>query len=79
MNNLNTVRYEGHTLLNVTATHKLQGGFEVWGQVRNLNNERYADSASSSYKSGTFSPNSQNTYSPGAPRSVMLGVTLSFL
>ena len=55
MNNLNTVRYEGHTLLNVTATHKLQGGFEVWGQVRNLNNERYADSASSSYKSGTFS------------------------
>jgi outer membrane receptor for ferrienterochelin and colicin len=79
MNNLNTVRYEGHTLLNVTASHKLQGGIEVWGQLRNLNNERYADTASSSYKSGTFTPNSQNTYSPGAPRSVMLGLTKSFL
>lgn len=79
MNNLNTVRYEGHTLLNVTASHKLKGGMEVWGQVRNLNNERYADTASSSYKSGTYTPNSQNTYSPGAPRSVMLGLTQSFL
>ena len=79
MNNLNTVRYEGHTLLNLTTSHKLQGGLEVWGQVRNLTDERYADSASSSFKSGAFNPNTQNTYSPGAPRSVMVGVTQSFL
>ena len=79
MNNLNTVRYEGHTLLNLTASHKLQGGLEVWGQVRNLTDERYADSASSSFKGGEFNPNTQNTYSPGAPRSVMVGVTQSFL
>ena len=79
MNNLNTVRYEGHTLLNLTASHKLQGGLEVWGQVRNLTNERYADSASSSFKGGAFNPNTQNTYSPGAPRSVMVGMTQSFL
>jgi iron complex outermembrane receptor protein len=79
MNNLNTVRYEGHTLLNLTASHQMQVGLEVWGQVRNLTHERYADSASSSYKSGTFTPNTQNTYSPGAPRSVMLGVTKSFI
>jgi len=79
MNNLNTVRYEGHTLLNLTASHKLQGGLEVWGQVRNLTDERYADSASSSFKGGAFNPNTQNTYSPGAPRSVMVGVTQSFL
>jgi len=77
MNNLNTVRYEGHTLLNLTASHKLQGGLEVWGQVRNLTDERYADSASSSFKGGAFNPNTQNTYSPGAPRSVMVGVTQS--
>ena len=79
MNNLNTVRYEGHTLLNLTTSHKLQGGLEVWGQVRNLTDERYADSASSSFKGGAFNPNTQNTYSPGAPRSVMVGVTQSFL
>lgn len=79
MNNLNTVRYEGHTLLNLTISHKLQGGLEVWGQVRNLTDERYADSASSSFKGGAFNPNTQNTYSPGAPRSVMVGVTQSFL
>ena len=79
MNNLNTVRYEGHTLFNLTASHKLQGGLEVWGQVRNLTDERYSDSASSSYKSGTFTPNTQNTYSPGAPRSVMVGMTKTFI
>ena len=79
MNNLNTVRYEGHTLLNLTTSHKLQGGLEVWGQVRNLTDERYADSASSSFKGGTFNPNTQNTYSPGAPRSVMVGLTQLFL
>jgi iron complex outermembrane receptor protein len=79
MNNLNTVRYEGHTLLNVTASHKLQGGLEVWGQVRNLTDTRYADSAASSFKGGTFTPNTQNTYTPGSPRSVMVGVTQSFL
>jgi outer membrane receptor protein involved in Fe transport len=79
MNNLNTVRYEGHTLFNLTASHKLQGGLEVWGQVRNLTDERYSDSASSAYKSGTFTPNTQNTYSPGAPRSVMVGMTKTFI
>ena len=35
MNNANTVRYAGHTLLNLTASHKLADGWEVWGQVRN--------------------------------------------
>lgn len=78
MNDLNTVRYDGHILLNMTASHKLQGGWEVWGQVRNLTDKRYADSASSSYKSGTYSANTQNTYSPGTPRSVMVGLTKSF-
>jgi len=75
MNNLNTVSYEGHTLLNLNATHQLFSSLEVWGQVRNLEDRRYADSASSSYKSGAFTPNTQNTYSPGAPRSFMVGLT----
>ncbi len=78
MNNLNTVRYEGHTLLNLTASHKLGGGWELWAQARNLTDKRYADSASSSFRGGTYSPNTQNTYTTGAPRSVMVGLTKSF-
>jgi outer membrane receptor protein involved in Fe transport len=79
MNDANTVKYEGHTLLNVHASQKLQGGWEVWAQVRNLTNQRYSDSASSSYKgTGAYSPNTQNTYQLGAPRSVMLGLSKSF-
>jgi len=77
MNNLNTVRYDGHTLWNMAATHPLNQGLALWGQVRNLTDERYADSASSSFKSGTYTPNTQNSYSPGAPRSVMVGLTWS--
>lgn len=75
MNNANTVRYAGHTLLNITASHKLADGWEVWGQVRNLTDKLFSDNASSSYKSGAYTPNTQNTYAAGAPRSVMLGVT----
>ena len=79
MNDANTVKYEGHTLFNVHASQKLQGGWEVWGQVRNLTNQRYSDSASSSYKgTGTYTPNTQNTYQLGAPRSFMVGLNKSF-
>lgn len=78
MNNANTVRYAGHTLFNLTTSHKLADGWEVWGQVRNLTDKLYSDNASSRYISGTYSPNTQNTYAAGAPRSVMLGLTRSF-
>jgi outer membrane receptor protein involved in Fe transport len=78
MNNANTVRYAGHTLLNLTASHKLGDGWEVWGQVRNLTDKLYSDNASSAYKSGAYTPNTQNSYGVGAPRSVMLGLTKFF-
>ncbi len=79
MNNLNTVRYDGHTLLNLSASHRLGGGWELWAQARNLTDKRYADSASSAFNGSTaYSPNTQNTYAPGAPRSVMVGLTKSF-
>jgi outer membrane receptor protein involved in Fe transport len=77
MNNLNTVSYDGHTLWNVNATHQIFSSLELWAQIRNIEDKRYADSASSSYKSGAFTPNTQNTYSPGAPRSYMVGLTWS--
>ena len=78
MNNANTVRYAGHSLLNLTASHKLPDGWEVWGQIRNLTDKAYSDNASSSYKSGAYTPNTQNTYAAGAPRSLMLGLTKLF-
>jgi iron complex outermembrane recepter protein len=78
MNNANTVRYAGHTLLNLTASHKLADGWEVWGQVRNLTDKSYSDNASSRYSAGTYTPNTQNTYAAGAPRSLMVGVNKMF-
>ncbi|MDI3296996.1 TonB-dependent receptor family protein [Janthinobacterium tructae] len=79
MNNANTVEYKGHALLNLRASYQLARGLEAWAQVRNLMDKRYADSASSSYSgTGSYAPNSQNQYTPGAPRSVMLGLGYTF-
>jgi iron complex outermembrane receptor protein len=79
MNNANTVRYAGHALLNLRAAYQLNQQLEAWLQVRNLADRRYADSASSSFSGvGSVSPNTQNQYTPGAPRSVMLGLAYRF-
>ncbi|MDO8699112.1 MAG: TonB-dependent receptor, partial [Rhodoferax sp.] len=79
MNNANTVQYGGHTILNLQGSYNLPGGVEMWMQVRNLTDRAYADNASSSYTGvGAYTPNTQNTYSSGAPRSVMVGVTKTF-
>ena len=79
MNNANSVEYQGHALLNLRASFQLARGLEAWAQVRNLMDKRYADSASSSYSgTGSYAPNSQNQYTPGAPRSVMLGLGYTF-
>jgi len=80
MNNANTVRYAGHTLLNLTMSHKLQDGWEVWGQVRNLTDKSYSDNATSRFipGRGTYNPNTQNTYAAGAPRSIMVGLNKSW-
>jgi iron complex outermembrane receptor protein len=79
MNNANTVRYAGHALFNLRAAYQVSKHLEAWLQVRNLADRRYADSASSSFSGvGSLSPNTQNQYTPGAPRSVMLGMAYRF-
>jgi iron complex outermembrane recepter protein len=79
MNNANTVRYGGHALLNLRANWQASKEVELWLQVRNLGDRHYADSASSSYAgSGSYVPNAQNQYTPGAPRSFMLGLSYRF-
>lgn len=79
MNNANTVRYPGHALVNLRVDWKLANGWECWLQGRNLGDRHYADSATSSYSgAGTYSPNTQNQYTPGAPRSIMLGLAYTY-
>ena len=79
MNNANTVRYDGHTLLNLRGVYEFNYAWQVWGQIRNATDEHYADSASSSYTgTGAYTPNTQNTYTPGSPRTALLGVTYTF-
>jgi outer membrane receptor protein involved in Fe transport len=77
MNNANTVRYDGHTLLNLRGNYKFNSGWEAWLQGRNLTDKLYSDNASSSFKSGTYTPATQDSYSAGAPRSFMIGATYS--
>jgi outer membrane receptor protein involved in Fe transport len=79
MNNANTVKYPGHTLWNFRVSTTLNSGWKAWLHVMNMTDKRYADSASSSYSgTGTYTPNTQNQYTPGAPRRVMLGVAYTF-
>ena len=79
MDNANTVKYPGHTLLNLRGSYKFAKGWEAWLQARNLTDKHYADSASSSYSGvGAYSPNTQNQYTPGAPRSILIGLAYTF-
>jgi iron complex outermembrane recepter protein len=80
LNNLNTVSYAGHTLLNMRGTYNINPRWEVWFQGRNLTNQRYADAASSSYNdpSKTYSALRNDQYTVGAPLSITLGLTYVF-
>jgi outer membrane receptor protein involved in Fe transport len=79
MDNANTVSYSGHTLLNLRANYKMKGGWEAWLQGRNLTNQLYAESASSSYSgTGTRTPSTQDQFTVGAPMSVMIGLSYLF-
>ena len=82
MNDANTVRYDGHTLLNLRGSYQFAKGWEAWLQGRNLTDELYADSASSSYTGNSavaaYNPLTQDQYAAGAPRSIMVGLNYRF-
>ncbi len=79
MNNANTVSYSGHTLLNMRGNYNMNNGWEAWLQGRNLSNQLYAESVSSSYSgTGVYNPATQDQYTVGAPLSVMVGLTYVF-
>ncbi len=71
MNGANTVRYPGHTLLNLRGYYELARGWQAWTQIRNIADRHYAYNASTSN-------DLQNSYTPGEPRSVMIGLTYTF-
>lgn len=76
MNDANTVKYGGHDVFNLQGNYDFGEGWQGWLQVRNLFDKAFAYTASSTYKgTGTYDPNTQNTYGPGSPRSLMVGVT----
>ncbi len=72
MNELNSVRYPGHLLGHLRARWQ-QDAWEVFAQLLNVADVHYAHSASSSYRSGVFNPDVQNSYTPGDPRTFLLG------
>jgi iron complex outermembrane receptor protein len=78
MNDANTVEYPGHTLLHLRARY-VQGNWETWLNILNAGDKKYADIAASTYSgSGAYTPSTQDTYSPGAPRTFFLGVGYNF-
>ena len=78
MNDANTVRYPGHTLFNLRAAYTA-GAWETWLKLMNIADQHYSTSASSSYPgTGVYDPNTQNSYTPGDPRTLWVGVAYRF-
>jgi outer membrane receptor protein involved in Fe transport len=66
MDQANTVKYDGHDFFNLRANWSLTRQLAVFGNVHNLTNVRYAESASIS--------SNTPVYSPGLPRTFYAGV-----
>jgi iron complex outermembrane receptor protein len=78
MDDTNSVAYPGHTLVNLRAQYQ-QGPWSWWASVQNASNRHYAEIAASSYKgTSIYQPNTQNTYTPGAPRTLLLGISYTW-
>jgi iron complex outermembrane receptor protein len=75
MNDANTVKYDGHDVFNLQGSYDFGDGWDGWVQVRNLLDKQFAYTASSTCTAASCNPNTQNTYGPGSPRSIMVGVT----
>ena len=69
INDVNTEKYNGHTLLNLRANYR-NNGYEVFGQILNATDVHYAESTSFS--------NNQVSYTPAAPRTYLLGLRYHF-
>jgi len=70
LNAQNTERYDGHDLLNLSASWPVRGGVTVFARLNNLTDELYAESAGWSAFRG-------REFAPGAPRSLFAGVEMT--
>ncbi len=78
MDNSNSVKYAGHALLNLRARYSLRT-MDLWVALLNASNKHYAEIAASTYNGSTpYNPDSQNTYTPGAPRTALIGINYHF-
>ena len=68
MGDENTVKYDGHDLLNPRASYNLNKEWEFYAKALNLTDKSYADRAS---KSGA----SEALFAPGQPRTFFAGLT----
>lgn len=69
INEANTEKYDGHTVLNLRANYR-QNAYEIYGQILNVADAHYAESTSFS--------NNQASYTPAAPRTYLLGLRYHF-
>ncbi|MFN4266082.1 MAG: TonB-dependent receptor [Aquabacterium sp.] len=70
MNDLNTVKYGGHHLLNLQAKW-FDGQWEIWTKLNNATDKRYAESISAG-------DNGVASYTVGQPRTLWLGMRYHF-
>ncbi|MBU4568446.1 MAG: TonB-dependent receptor, partial [Alphaproteobacteria bacterium] len=66
----NLAAYPGHTVLGARAAWEWQGDMDLWINVRNLTDERYADRADVSF--------GNPRYFPGEPATAPFGLTKKF-
>jgi outer membrane receptor protein involved in Fe transport len=71
-NQINTVRYQGYHLLNFRTGYQWRG-LEVFANVMNLTDALYATSSSRGNN-----PTDRSTFTPSAPRTLVLGVQYNF-
>lgn len=69
INDANTEKYDGHTILNLRANYR-KAAYEIYGQILNATDVHYAESTSFS--------NNQVSYTPAAPRTYLVGLSYHF-
>ncbi|RZF54665.1 TonB-dependent receptor [Acinetobacter halotolerans] len=69
INDANTEKYDGHTVLNLRATYR-RNAYEIYGHIINAADAHYAESTSFS--------NNQASYTPAAPRTYLVGLRYHF-
>lgn len=77
MDQANTYKYDGHSLLNLRVNYPFNERLEFHGRVMNLTDRRYATSAR--YKPASWGKPEKFEYAPGLERTLYIGLRYRFL